>query len=67
MSTCVGHRPVIEQHVRLGAAQDGNNSWNDGDANAEFVSEVVPKFVKIGIIEEQLSEDEIGSGVDFFF
>ncbi len=47
----------------LSGTQDRNNARHDGHAHAELVCYVVAEFKEVGVVEEQLREDEVRAGI----
>src|ERR1043165_5671757 len=50
----------------LGGAQDGNDSGDKRHFHTVMASHVVAETVEIGVVKEQMGDDEVGACVNFF-
>lgn len=49
----------------LSAGEDGEDSWDEGDMDAEIFGEKISEHKVVRIVEEELGDDEVCAGLDF--
>src|SRR5438067_11719708 len=51
----------------LGGAHDGDDAGTNGDGGSQFFGEVLPELEEVGIIKEELGQNEFRAVIDLLF